>query len=146
MADLRATAPAYLRQVFGACAAEVQKLRLDPFELATHAIQPVLWLVLFGEVMSQVRGFAPGGVRYLDFLSAGILTQSVLFVAIFYGIAAIWERDLGILHRDLASPAPARRWCSARRCRPACAGSPRPRWSMCSPGCCMWRSACNRSG
>src|SRR5208337_351940 len=40
------------------------------------------------------------------FLSAGILTQSVLFVAIFYGIAAIWERDLGILHRYLVSPAP----------------------------------------
>jgi ABC-2 type transport system permease protein len=30
----------------------------------------------------------------------------VLFVAIFYGIAAIWERDLGILHRYLVSPAP----------------------------------------
>ncbi len=43
---------------------------------------------------------------YLDFLAPGILTQSVLFVAIFYGIAAIWERDLGILHRYLVSPAP----------------------------------------
>ena len=29
----------------------------------------------------------------------------MLFVAIFYGIAAIWERDLGILHRYLVSPA-----------------------------------------
>jgi ABC-2 type transport system permease protein len=84
----------------------VQKLRHDPFELVTRAIQPVLWLVLFGEVMAQVRGLSTGGVRYLDFLSAGILTQSVLFVAIFYGIAAIWERDLGILHRYLVSPAP----------------------------------------
>ena len=49
---------------------------------------------------------------YLDFLSAGILSQSVLFVAMFYGIAAIWERDLGILQPYLVSPAPARRWCS----------------------------------
>lgn len=30
----------------------------------------------------------------------------MLFAAIFYGIAAIWERDLGILHRYLVSPAP----------------------------------------
>jgi len=104
--DAHTTARAYLRQVFGVCAAEVQKLHHDPFELVTRAIQPMLWLVLFGEVMAQVRGLAPGGIRYLDYLSAGILTQSVLFVAIFYGIAAIWERDLGILHRYLVSPAP----------------------------------------
>ena len=43
---------------------------------------------------------------YLDFLAAGILAQSALFVAIFYGIAAIWERDLGVLQRYLVSPAP----------------------------------------
>ncbi|WP_271618999.1 ABC transporter permease [Bradyrhizobium sp. CCBAU 51745] len=43
---------------------------------------------------------------YLDYLAAGILAQSALFVAIFYGISAIWERDLGVLQRYLASPAP----------------------------------------
>jgi len=53
-----------------------------------------------------VRGIGPGCRRYLDFLAPGILAQSVLFVAIFYGIAAIWERDLGVLHRYLVSPAP----------------------------------------
>lgn len=39
-------------------------------------------------------------------MTPGILAQSVLFIAIFYGIAVIWERDLGILHKLLASPAP----------------------------------------
>lgn len=95
----------YARQVFAVGSAEVQKLRHDPFELFTRAIQPVLWLVLFGEVMQRARGLTSGSVNYLDFLSAGVLAQSVLFVAIFYGIAAIWERDLGILHRYLVSPA-----------------------------------------
>ena len=51
-------------------------------------------------------GSRAGNLRYLDFLAAGILAQSVLFVAIFYGISAIWERDLGVLHRYLVSPAP----------------------------------------
>lgn len=96
----------YLTQLWAVADAEVSKLRHDPWELGSRAIQPVLWLVLFGEVMAQVRGLAPGGVRYLDFLAPGILAQSVLFVAIFYGISAIWERDLGVLHRYLASPAP----------------------------------------
>ena len=62
--------------------------------------------MLFGEVMAHVRGVAPGNVPYLDFLAAGILAQSALFVAIFYGISAIWERDLGVLQRYLVSPAP----------------------------------------
>jgi ABC-2 type transport system permease protein len=38
-------------------------------------------------------------------LSAGILAQGVLFTAISFGISAMWERDLGILHRSLVSPA-----------------------------------------
>ena len=69
-------------------------------------MQPAIWLLLFGQVMAQVRGLGPRNGRYLDFLAPGILAQSVLFSAIFYGIAAIWERDLGVLHRYMVSPAP----------------------------------------
>jgi len=93
-------------QIWAVAAAEIEKLLHDPLELVTRAVQPVLWLLLFGEVMARVRGVAPGNLQYLDFLSAGILAQSCLFVAIFYGISAIWERDLGVLQRYLVSPAP----------------------------------------
>jgi ABC-2 type transport system permease protein len=96
----------FTTQTLAVAAAEVQKLRHDPAELVTRAVQPVLWLLLFGEVMARVRGVSPGELPYLDFLAAGILAQSVLFVAIFYGISAIWERDLGVLQRYLVSPAP----------------------------------------
>jgi len=96
----------YATQTFAVAAAEVQKLCHDPLELLTRAVQPVLWLLLFGEVMARVRGVAPGDIPYIDFLAAGILAQSALFVAIFYGISAIWERDLGVLQRYLVSPAP----------------------------------------
>jgi ABC-2 type transport system permease protein len=47
-----------------------------------------------------------GAVQYIDFLTPGVLAQSVMFVAIFYGIAVIWERDLGIVHKFVVSPAP----------------------------------------
>jgi ABC-2 type transport system permease protein len=96
----------YATQVLAVADAEARKLRHDPWELLSRAIQPVLWLVLFGEVMAQVRGLSSGTTSYLDFLAPGILAQSVLFVAIFYGISAIWERDLGVLHRYMVSPAP----------------------------------------
>jgi len=99
-------ASAYAIQLWGVAGAEITKLRHDPIELVSRAIQPVLWLVLFGQVMGRVRGMNTGGVSYEDFLAPGILAQSVLFAAIFYGIAAIWERDLGTLQRYLVSPAP----------------------------------------
>jgi ABC-2 type transport system permease protein len=95
----------FATQVFAVADAEVRKLRHDPLELVTRAVQPVLWLVIFGKVMGQIRGLNVAGSNYIDFLAPGILAQSMLFGAIFYGIAAVWERDLGIIHRYLVSPA-----------------------------------------
>lgn len=85
---------------------EIRKLRHDPSELVSRSVQPVLWLMLFGEVFTRVRGIPTGHLRYLDFMAAGILAQSALFISIFYGISVIWERDMGILVKFLASPTP----------------------------------------
>jgi ABC-2 type transport system permease protein len=84
---------------------ELVKLFRDPTEMISRAVQPVLWLVVFGQVLAQVRGIHTGQLSYLDFITPGILAQSVLFSAIFYGIAVIWERDLGVVHKLLVSPA-----------------------------------------
>jgi ABC-2 type transport system permease protein len=84
---------------------ELKKLLRDPTELFSRAVQPILWLVIFGQVFSRVRGIPTGNISYLAFMCPGILAQSVLFSAIFYGIAVIWERDLGIVHKLLVSPA-----------------------------------------
>ncbi|MGD0204877.1 MAG: ABC transporter permease, partial [Dehalococcoidia bacterium] len=85
---------------------EARKIRHDPTELLTRAVQPALWLLIFGQVFTRVRAIPTGDLRYLDFMAPGILAQSVLFIAIFYGIAVIWERDLGIIHKFLATPTP----------------------------------------
>ncbi len=85
---------------------EARKLRHDPTDLLTRAVQPALWLLIFGEVFTRIRAIPTGNVRYLDFMAPGILAQSVLFISIFAGIAIIWERDLGIIHKFLASPTP----------------------------------------
>ncbi len=85
---------------------ELRKIRHDPTELLTRAIQPALWLLVFGQVLGRTRAIPTGGLPYLDFMAPGILAQSVLFIAIFHGIAIIWERDLGLVHKLLASPSP----------------------------------------
>jgi len=85
---------------------EVRKLRHDFTELLTRAVQPVLWLVLFGGVFARAQLIPTGGLPYLDFMAPGILGQSALFVSIFYGVGIIWERDLGITNKFLVSPTP----------------------------------------
>jgi ABC-2 type transport system permease protein len=96
----------YLRQTLAVAEADVRKLIHDPVELFTRMVQPVLWLLIFGQVFNRTRAIPTGGISYLDFMAPGILAQSVLFGAIFYGISLIWERDLGIVQKFLVSPAP----------------------------------------
>ena len=88
------------------CLVELQRLRHDRSELVTRAIQPILWLVVFGKTFSRIRAIPTGKVPYLDYLAPGIIAQSALFVAIFYGIQIIWERDAGVLTKLLVTPTP----------------------------------------
>jgi ABC-2 type transport system permease protein len=96
----------FIEKTFTIVWLEARKLRHDPTDLLTRAVQPALWLLIFGEVFTRIRAIPTGNVRYLDFMAPGILAQSVLFISIFAGIAIIWERDLGIIHKFLASPTP----------------------------------------
>ncbi len=95
----------FTQQVLVIAWIETKKIQRDPTELLTRAVQPILWLGIFGVVMNRARAIPTGALSYLDFMLPGILSQSVLFIAIFYGIALIWERDLGLLHKFLVSPA-----------------------------------------
>jgi ABC-2 type transport system permease protein len=88
------------------CLVELQRLRHDRSELYTRAIQPALWLIIFGETFTRLHAIPTGNVPYLDFLAPGVLAQSALFISIFYGIQIIWERDAGVLAKLLVTPTP----------------------------------------
>ncbi len=85
--------------------------------ITMRAVQPLLWLLIFGEVSRACAPSRPDGEPYLDFMAPGILAQSVLFLV-----------DL-LRHRRSSGSATwalstsswpvrrrARRWCWARRC------------------------------
>jgi ABC-2 type transport system permease protein len=89
------------------CWVEVRKIRHDRTELYTRAIQPALWLLIYGEVFTRIHAIpTPKGIPYLAYLAPGILAQSALFIAIFYGIQIIWERDAGVLTKLMVTPTP----------------------------------------
>ena len=85
---------------------EARKLWHDPTELIARAVQPILWLGIFGEALSKVRAIPTEGYTYLQYITPGILTQSATFVAIFYGLYIIMDRDTGILQKLLVTPTP----------------------------------------
>jgi ABC-2 type transport system permease protein len=95
-----------MSRVLTLCWVELRKIRHDRTELYTRAIQPALWLVIFGETFTRIHAIPTGRYPYLVYLTPGILAQSALFVAIFYGIHIIWERDAGVLTKLMVTPTP----------------------------------------
>jgi ABC-2 type transport system permease protein len=96
-----------LNRIATLCWVELRKIRHDRTELYTRAIQPALWLLIYGEVFTRVHAIpTPAGIPYLAYLAPGIMAQSALFIAIFYGIQIIWERDAGVLTKLMVTPTP----------------------------------------
>jgi ABC-2 type transport system permease protein len=85
---------------------ELQKLRHDNLDVFTRSVQPLLWLFVFGTALRHARTLAAGHSDYRAYIAPGVMAQAALFIAIFYGLAIIWERDLGQLQRLLATPLP----------------------------------------
>jgi ABC-2 type transport system permease protein len=86
--------------------AEMRKLRHDHLDILTRSVQPLLWLFVFGTALSHTRALTLGTLEYRAYLAPGVLAQAAMFIAIFFGLAVIWERDVGQLQRLLATPLP----------------------------------------
>lgn len=86
--------------------AEMRKLRHDHLDIFTRSVQPLLWLFVFGTALRHNQTLSGGFDDYRAYLAPGVMAQAALFVAIFFGLGVIWERDVGQLQRLLATPLP----------------------------------------
>jgi ABC-2 type transport system permease protein len=84
---------------------ELRRLSHDRTEIYFRAVQPILWIVIYGPVMSAVRAIPTGGVPYTDYITPGVMIQTTTFISVFYGLMMVWERDSGILKKLLVTPA-----------------------------------------
>ncbi|MEM0054452.1 MAG: ABC transporter permease [Nitrososphaeria archaeon] len=85
---------------------ELRRLKHDRTEIYSRAVQPILWLAVYGPIMGGVRAIPTGNIPYTDFITPGVLIQSTTFISIFYGLTIVWERESGILKKLLVTPAP----------------------------------------
>jgi ABC-2 type transport system permease protein len=65
--------------------------------------QPLLFLLALGYGLGSVYARAGQG-DYLEFLVPGIMAQTVLFSAMFYGAMIIFDRQFGFLKETLVAP------------------------------------------
>jgi ABC-2 type transport system permease protein len=84
--------------------AEMRKLHHDYLDIFTRSVQPLLWLFIFGTALSHSRLLPLGKLEYRAYIAPGVMAQAAMFIAIFYGLSVIWERDVGQLQRLLATP------------------------------------------
>lgn len=85
------------------------KLYRRPVILYFSLVQPMIWLLLFGQVfngIAQAPGFreAFGGQSYLAFFAPAIILQTILFGAGQSGLGLINDLDSGFLSKLLTTP------------------------------------------
>jgi ABC-2 type transport system permease protein len=70
-------------------------------------IQPLMWMLLFGNMFGQVAGWRPqafGTDRYLDFQCAGMIAFTILGNAMMGAVPLLFDRENGFLDKLLATP------------------------------------------
>jgi ABC-2 type transport system permease protein len=95
----------FFRNMFAMIELELRRLAHDRTELYSRAVQPILWLAIYGPILGATRAIPVGDIPYTAFITPGIIMQSTTFVAIFYGLTIVWERESGILKKLLVTPA-----------------------------------------
>ncbi len=65
--------------------------------------QPILLLISLGFGMRATFAQAEG-IDYISFLTPGIISQAVVFMAIFNGVELIWDKQFGFLKETLVAP------------------------------------------
>ena len=79
----------------------------QPAYLLITLIQPMIWLLLFGQLFSKVvdiPGFTSDGQSFMAFLTPGVVMMTALFSAAWAGTTFIEDMSLGVMDRMLASP------------------------------------------
>jgi ABC-2 type transport system permease protein len=81
------------------------RLRREPLALVVTVAQPVIWLLLFGNLLSQLASDAaiPGG-DYLRFMTAGAVVMTIFNAALGGGVELLFDRETGLLVRMFAAP------------------------------------------
>jgi ABC-2 type transport system permease protein len=85
----------------------IRSLLRQPAYAAMTLVQPMIWLLLFGQLFRsvvEIPGFGNGSGSYLAFLTPGVIVMTALFSSGWAGTVYIEDMNRGVMDRLLASP------------------------------------------
>jgi ABC-2 type transport system permease protein len=86
---------------------QTRNLMREPIWIALILIQPLVWLLLYGQLFKRIThlpGGGFGGVSYITFLAPAIVVMNAFFGATWSGMAMITDLDRDVIPRFLATP------------------------------------------
>ena len=97
--------PQVLRHTGWMVVRQVRNLMREPIWIAMMIIQPMIWLLLYGQLFSKVPALRGGASSYIEFLTPGIMCMNAFFGGTLVGMAMISDLDRHVVDRFLAAPA-----------------------------------------
>ena len=94
-----------LRQTGWMVVRQLRNLMREPIWIALMVIQPLIWLLLYGQLFSRVPTLRGGASSYVAFLAPGIICMNAFFGGSWSGMAMIADLDRHVIDRFLAAPA-----------------------------------------
>ena len=85
---------------------QIRNLMREPIWIAVMIVQPMAWLLLYGQLFKNVTrlgGF--GTTSYITFLAPEIVVMNAFFGATWSGMSMIADLDRKVVERFLATPA-----------------------------------------
>jgi ABC-2 type transport system permease protein len=84
---------------------ELKRYTRSRVQIIASLGQPVLYILVLGYGLSPIFQRSGAG-SYVQFIAPGIISMTVLFSAMFSGIALLWDRQFGFLKETLVAPVP----------------------------------------
>jgi ABC-2 type transport system permease protein len=83
---------------------QVRNLMREPIWVAITLVQPMIWLLLYGQLFSRVPSLRGGADSYVEFLAPGVVVMNAFFGATWSGMAMIDDLNKKWVERFLATP------------------------------------------
>ena len=93
-----------LRQTGWMVVRQLRNLMREPIWIALMVIQPIIWLLLYGQLFSRVGALRGGAGTYIEFLTPGIICMNAFFGGSWSGMAMISDLNRHVIDRFLAAP------------------------------------------
>jgi ABC-2 type transport system permease protein len=96
-----------IRQTGWMVARQLRNISRQPIWVVMMVIQPMIWLVLYGQLYKHVgaQGRGPSAGSYIQFLAPGIICMNAFFGGMWSGMGMITDLDRKVVDRFLAAPA-----------------------------------------